>query len=445
MSATLSSRASVHQGAVSKAAAGSTPEQRRRAVYAGGIGSLVEYYDFGVYGYVATTIAIQFFPTSSPTAGLLSTLAVFAIAFVARPLGSILFGHIGDRHGRKPALAISVIMMAIATFGIGCLPTYETIGVAAPLLLVIMRLAQGLSAGGEVSGSAAILAETALPNRRGFLTSATQVGSLSGLLLASAVVGIINWVLTPEQFTAWGWRIPFLLGILTGFVGLWVRIRLQEAEAFKRVEQTGKVAELPVVEVFRTNSVNIAKAFGLTAINFAAYYTVFVYLSIYLQTVGTLTKAQATFSTTTTIAIAAVALVFFGLLSDIIGRKLVIGGSALGFLVLTIPAFKIMQGDNLPLIFGAQVVLGLLEAAIMGAIWAALAELFPTRVRYSGIGLGFNLAGVFVGGSAPYISTWLIQATGDKISPAYFLMAVSVITLATLMTVPETAKKAMPE
>lgn len=444
MSATLSGPASLDHAATA-AAATSTPEQRRRAVFAGGIGTLVEYYDFGVYGYVATTIAAQFFPTSSPTAGLLSTLAVFAIAFVARPLGSVLFGHIGDRHGRKPALAISVILMAVATFGIGLLPTYASIGVAAPVLLVVMRLAQGLSAGGEASGSAAILAETALPNRRGFLTSATQVGSLFGLLLASAVVGIVNWTLTPEQFNDWGWRVPFLLGILTGLVGLWVRMRLQEAEAFKRVERAGGVAELPVVEVFRTNSLNILKAFGLTAINFAAYYTVFVYLSIYLQTVGTLTRAQATFSTTATIAIAAVTLAFFGLLSDIIGRRIVIGASALGFLVLTIPLFKVMQGDNLVLIVGAQILLGLLEAAIMGAIWAALAELFPTRVRYSGIGIGFNLAGVFVGGSAPYIATWLVQTTGDKTSPAYFLMAVSVITLATLMTIPETAKTRMPE
>lgn len=444
MSAALTGSAGFSHDTVA-AAPTSTPEQRRRAVFAGGIGSLVEYYDFGVYGYVATTIAAKFFPTSSPAAALLSTLAVFAIAFVARPLGSVLFGHIGDRHGRKPALAISVIMMAVATFGIGCLPTYEAIGVAAPILLVIMRLAQGLSAGGEVSGSAAILAETALPNRRGFLTSATQVGSLSGLLLASAVVGLFNWMLTPEQFAAWGWRVPFLLGIATGLVGLWVRMRLQEAEAFKRVERTGNVAELPVVEVFRTNSVNIAKAFGLTAINFAAYYTIFVYLSIYLQTVGTLTRAQATFSTTATIAIAAVTLAFFGLLSDVVGRKIVIGGSALGFLLLTVPLFKLMQGDNLVLVVGAQILLGLFEAAIMGAIWAALAEQFPTRVRYSGIGLGFNLAGVFVGGSAPYIGAWLIQATGDKTAPAYFLMAVSIITLVTLLTVPETAKKRMPD
>jgi MFS transporter, MHS family, proline/betaine transporter len=418
--------------------------QRRRVVYAGAIGSVVEFYDFGIYGYAATTLAALFFPSSSPAAGLLAALAVFAIAFVARPIGSVLFGHIGDRMGRKPALALAVIMMALATFAVGLLPAYAAIGVAAPSLLFVARLLQGLSAGGELSGAASILAETALDHRRGLMTSTTQVGALVGLLMASAIVGILNLVLTPQQFTEFGWRIPFLLALPTGLVGLYIRSKLEDSPAFERVLNKGEVASVPVIDVFRENFPAMLKATGLTAVNFAGYYIVFVYLTIYLQTVGTLSRAQATWSTTATLVVAAVTLPLFALLSDVIGRKPVIAGAGIGFLVLTFPLFKVMQGDNLTMIVAAQIVLGLCEAAIMGAIWATLTELFPTRVRYSGIGIGYNIAGVLVGGSAPYIATWLVSQTGDKSSPAYFLMAVSAVTLLTLLTVPETAGRKMP-
>jgi MHS family proline/betaine transporter-like MFS transporter len=419
--------------------------QRRRVIFAGSIGSVVEYYDFGIYGYTATILAPIFFPSSSPTASLLATLAVFAIAFVARPIGSVLFGHIGDRHGRKPALALAVLAMALATFVIGLLPTHASIGIASPALLVIARLLQGLSAGGEVSGAASFLAEAAPANRRGLMTSATQVGSVLGLLSASAMIGLMNLILTPQQFAEYGWRIPFLLGLPTGLMGLYVRNRLEDSPAFRKIEKRGEIVPLPIVELFRTSFVPMVKGVGLTAANFAGYYFVFVYLSIYLHTAGTLTRAQATWSTTATLIVAALSLPFFGLLSDVIGRKWVIGGSALGFVLLTLPMIKIMQGTNLTMIVAAQIVLGLCEAAVLGAIWGALSELFPTRVRYSGVGISFNIAGVLVGGSAPYIATWLIQQTGDKSSPAYFLMSVSAVTLMTLLTLPETARRNMPE
>jgi MFS transporter, MHS family, proline/betaine transporter len=422
-----------------------TPIQRRRVIFAGTIGSVVEYYDFGVYGYVATTLAALFFPSSSPTASLLATLAVFAIAFVARPIGSVLFGHVGDHYGRKPALAIAVLLMALATFAMGLLPTHATIGLTAPTLLVAARLLQGLSAGGEVSGAASFLAEAAPANRRGLMSSATQVGSVSGLLLASAVVGVMNLILTPQQFADYGWRIPFLLGLPTGLIGLYVRNRLEDTPAFRKLEQRREVVSLPTVELFRTSFIPVLKGIGLNAANFAGYYLVFVYLSIYLQTAGTLTRAQATWSTTAALIVAAVTLALFGLLSDVIGRKWVIGGSSVGFIVLTLPMFEIMQGSDMMLIVAAHAVMALCEAAALGAIWGALTELFPAHVRYSGVGISFNVAGVLVGGSAPYFATWLIQQTGDKSSPAYFLMAVGAVTLLTLFTVPETARRKMLE
>jgi MFS transporter, MHS family, proline/betaine transporter len=348
-------------------------------------------------------------------------------------------------YGRKPALAIAVLLMALATFAMGLLPTNAAIGLTAPMLLVAARSLQGLSAGGEVSGAASFLAEAAPANRRGLMSSATQVGSVSGLLLASAVVGVMNLILTPQQFADYGWRIPFLLGLPTGLIGFYVRNRLEDTPAFRKLEQRCEVVSLPTVELFRTSFIPVLKGIGLNAANFAGYYLVFVYLSIYLQTAGTLTRAQATWSTTAALIVAAVALALFGLLSDVIGRKWVIGGSSIGFIVLTLPMFKIMQGSDMMLIVAAHAVMAVCEAGALGAIWGALTELFPTRVRYSGVGISFNIAGVLVGGSAPYIATWLIQQTGDKSSPAYFLMAVGAVTLLTLFTVPETARRKMLE
>jgi len=419
--------------------------QRLKVILAAGIGTTVEFFDFAVYGYVATTIAALFFPQSSPTAGLLATLAIFAVAFVVRPIGGILFGHFGDRYGRKPALAVSVVAMALATFLIGLLPTYDTIGVLAPFLLVVIRSLQGLSAGGEIGGAAAMLAETSPDKHRGFISSATQVGSLAGLLLASAVVALTTLSVSKEEFASWAWRIPFLLALPTGLIGFYIRSRLEEAPAFKEIERSGEIAQLPVAEALRTSSKLVLKAFGIAAADFAGFYIVFVYVSIYLQTVGKMTRLQATWSSTATLLVAALALMGFGYLSDRIGRRAVIAASCIGFLIATLPMFHLMQGESLALAVLAQIVLGLCVACIMGPLWAILAEMFSTRLRYSGICLGFNLAAVLIGGTSPYIATWLISHTGDKSAPAYFLMAMAVVTLLTLLTVHETAQKPLPK
>jgi MHS family proline/betaine transporter-like MFS transporter len=418
--------------------------QRRKVVLAAGIGTVVENFDILLYGYSATTIAELFFPHSSPMAGLLATLAIFAVAFVVRPIGGILFGHFGDRYGRKPALAVSVIAMAVATFFVGILPTHATIGDTAPLLLVMIRLLQGLAAGGELGGATTMLAESSRDDHRGFITSSAQVGSLGGFLLASAVVALTNLAFSKEQLTEWAWRIPFLLALPTGLVGLYIRSKLEEPLLFKQIEKSGKLARLPVIEAFRTSFTLVLKAVGICAVDFAGIYIVLVYVSIYLQTIGKMSRVQATWSTSATLLVALLALPVFGRLSDRFGRRPVLAASCIGFLILTIPMFRVMQADNLALAVLAQIVLGLCVACIMAPLLATLAELFPTRVRYSGICLGFNLTAVLVGGFSPYIATWLIAETGDKSAPAYFLMAMAIITLGTLLTVRETAGKPLP-
>lgn len=421
-------------------AAALTPTERRRVVWAGFIGSTVEFYDFGVYGYLATTVAVLFFPSVDPVAALLSTLAIFAIAFVVRPIGGILLGHYGDKFGRKKALALSVIAMAIATVITGLLPTYAAIGIGAPILLLAARLLQGLSAGGEIGGAATMVAESAPNNRRGFLCSSSQAGSLAGLLLASAVVGLTKLACSPEQLASWGWRIPFLLALPTGLIGLYVRRRLEDSPAFERISREGEVARVPILEVFRHNRGPVLKAFGVAAVDFAGYYVVFVYLTIYLSKEGPLSASAASWSTTATILIAAVTLPMFGLLSDRIGRRKVVTGAAIAFVVLPLPMFMLLSGSSPALAILAQIVLGLCVSAIMGALWATLAEMFNTKVRFSGMALGFNVAAALVGGTAPYLSQWLIGAFGSPIAPAYFLIVMALVTLGTTFTLRETAR-----
>ena len=417
---------------------------RRRVILAGGIGSAVEFYDFGVYGYLATTTASLFFPQSSAGAALLATLAVFATAFVIRPVGSVLFGHVGDRIGRRPALAFSVIAMALATFAIGLLPTAASIGTAAPLLLVVIRLVQGLSAGGELGGAATMLAEASSDRDRGLVCSVAQIGALMGLLLASGIVSMTDMLLSPDDMLAWGWRVPFLLALPTGVVGLLIRRRLEEGAAFLRIVDEGAVAHLPIVQVFRLNSGSLLKTLGICVLVFVGYYLVYVYLTIYMQQQAHMSRAAATLSTSLTIFMAVLALPCFGLLSDRIGRRPVIAGSGISLLILPLPMFGLINSGTIGLAVLAQVVLGLCVAAIMGVLWAAIVELFPTAVRYSGVGFAYSLAAALVGGTTPYLAAWLTHVTGNVNAPAYLLMASALVTLLTLLTMHETSGRSLP-
>jgi len=408
-----------------------------RVVFAGAIGSIIEYYDFGIYGYLSASLAAVFFVQGDPAAGLLAAFATFAAAFVLRPLGGLIFGHIGDRIGRKKTLAATVIAMALATFAIGILPTYAAIGAGAAALLVVGRCVQGVASGGEIGGAASYVAECSPAHRRGLLCSTTQLGALFGALLASVVVTLFTTVLGDAAMTSWGWRVPFLIGLPLGLVGLWIRARLEDSPQFTDLAERGQVARAPIAELFSVGRAALARTLGLSVLLFAAYYVVYVYAATHLQETGGFSALTAFWSTIVTLAVSCLLMPLFGALSDRVGRKPIFLGASIATLVLVFPGFIAMDGHGVALAVLGQVVLGVPESALMAVAFSAFAEMFPARIRYSGIALGFNLASMAVGGTAPYICTWLIAKTGDPLAPAWFLAAAAVVTMLTTFTLRE--------
>jgi MHS family proline/betaine transporter-like MFS transporter len=322
------------------------------------------------------------------------------------------------------------------------LPTYAAIGVGATVLLVLARCAQGIAAGGELGGAASFVSEYSPNTRRGLMCSTVQMGALGGALLASLAVTLLNTVLGEQAMTDWGWRIPFLLAIPLGGVGLWIRSRLADTPRFAALEEKDEKSRTPVVALFREQPGPLLRCIGLSILLFSAYYVAYVYVNIHMQTVVGMPANTAFWSTTLTLAVAVAAMPVFGALSDRVGRKPVFMGGTIAALVLPVPVFLLFDAGGAVAI-AAHVVLGLVDSALMGVAFSAYAEMFTTRVRYSGIALGLNIGAAAAGGTAPYICTWLVDVTGSNLSPAYFLMATAVVTLVAALGMRETAGTAL--
>jgi MHS family proline/betaine transporter-like MFS transporter len=410
----------------------------RKAVTGASIGNAVEWFDFAIYGFLATYIAAKFFPAGNDTAALLNTFAIFAAAFFMRPLGGFVFGPLGDRIGRQRVLAVVILLMSAATLAIGLLPTYEAIGVAAPLLLLFFRCLQGFSAGGEYGGGAVYLAEYAADERRGLIVTFMAWSGVVGFLLGSITVTVLQAALPAAAMDSYGWRIPFLLAAPLGMVGLYIRLRLDDTPEFTRLSSTDSLAKRPLREAVTTSWKSILQVIGLFLIFNVGYYVVFTFLPTYLIKTLEYSKTASFTSITLASLVALVLILPFAALSDRVGRRpMLIAGSAL-FVVFAYPLFLLLNSGSLAAAISAHCILAAIESVYISTAVTAGVELFATRVRYSGFSVGYNIAVAGFGGTTPYVVTWLTSTNG-VMAPAFYLMIAAALSLLTVLGLRETA------
>ncbi len=413
-----------------------------RAISASLIGNALEWYDFTVYAFLAAVIGRHFFPSTDDTVVLLSSFAVFGVGFVARPLGGILIGLLGDRFGRKPALLFTIVMMAMGTGLIGVLPSYASIGIAAPILLVGARLLQGFSAGGEWGSSASFLVEWAPQNRRGLYGSLHPASIFLGQLSGLGTTAVLTSGLGTAVMTDWGWRIPFLIGAFVGPLGLLVRRTVDETPAFKRAAMEATAADMP-----RPTSIwlTLVHAFCLVAVQSVVVYTFFSYFPTFMQKYLGLTADQALWSTTAANAVVMVTCVLSGAASDKIGRKPLMMAHCIAFLFLTYPliALLLQTGASMTVIVLIHMTLGILTGLFLGSFPAALVEFFPTRQRLAGLGTAYNLSSMVFGGFAPFVATWAITQTGSPSAVSGYVIFGAILSTVAVWRLKETAHTAL--
>ncbi|MFJ3233981.1 MFS transporter [Streptomyces sp. NPDC086787] len=418
----------------------------RRAVGASALGNCMEWFDFGVYSYLAATIGKVFFPGASPAAQLVSSFATFAAAFVVRPLGGLVFGPLGDRIGRQKVLATTMIMMSAGTFAIGLIPGYATIGIAAPVLLLLARMVQGFSTGGEYGGATTFVAEYAPDRRRGFLSSWLDFGTFVGYALGSALVTVLNLALSDAEMLSWGWRIPFLVAGPLGVIGLYIRLRLEESPAFQQQldeherELAQKSAGREIKSIVRNQWRPLLICMGLVLLYNVTNYMVTGYLPTYLT--ETLHRSSSSADALVLLGMLWIVLLitFLGRLSDRVGRRPVYAVAAAAMIALAVPSFLLIKADGWwPPVLGV-LVLATLLACFAAPSAATLPALFPTAVRYAAMGIGFNVAVSAFGGTTPLFTEALVNITGDDLMPAYYLMVAGAIGLLTVKFLPESAQ-----
>ena len=409
----------------------------RKTVVAGAIGNMLEWYDFALYGYFAPVFASLFFPSEYPSVSLISAFGVFAIGFLARPLGALLFGYVGDTVGRREALAWSVILMSIPTCGVGFLPTFDAVGVAAPLALTFFRFLQGLSVGGEFTGSATFLVEHAPSSRRGYTGSWAGFSAQIGALLGSAVSTLVMLSVTEEALHQWAWRIPFVLGSLIGVVGWYLRRRIAESPAFEHARQAGDLSATPIHDVFTSQRVALVRLIGLVWLHGVAFYLLYVYLTTYLMMMTSVPRGIVLTINTICMALLAILIPVMGHLSDRIGQKLLLLVGAAGLTTTSYPLFLLLSTSQPAFILTAQLLLTGLVACYMGPFFAATAALFPTAQRYTGLSVGYNIGSALFGGTAPLVATLLIEWTGNSLAPGIYLSFSGLIALTVVWTLPK--------
>ncbi|MFD4613721.1 glycine betaine/L-proline transporter ProP [Streptomyces sp. NPDC058440] len=425
----------------------------QRAVKAASLGNAMEWFDFGIYSYLAVTIGHVFFPSGNGTVQLLSSFATFAVSFLVRPLGGMVFGPMGDRIGRKKVLALTMIMMAIGTFAIGLIPSYASIGFWAPFLLILFRLVQGFSTGGEYGGASTFIAEYAPDRRRGFFGSFLELGTLAGYIGAAGLVTLLTALLSNAGMDSWGWRVPFLVAGPIGLIGLYLRLRLDETPAFRKLEDDSvhraseaastveATARGDLTKIFRNHWPTLVLCVCLVGAYNITDYMLLSYMPTYLSDRMGYSETHGLLILIATMVVLMLLINQVGKLSDRLGRKPVLMTGMLGFLLLSVPAFLLVEQGSLAAVSAGMLMLGLSLVCLLGTMSAALPALFPTQVRYGSLSIGYNLSASLFGGTTPLVITALISVTGSDLMPAYYSMAAALVGVISVACMKETARR----
>lgn len=406
--------------------------QRRRAFIGATSGHLIEWYDYGVYGFLAVYIGQAFFVSEDPTTSLLSSFAAFALSFFIRPLGGLFFGPLADKVGRRKTLITVLILMSGSTFLMGLLPTYDSIGIAAPILLVLVRCVQGFSAGGEIGTITSFISEYAGPGRRGFSTCWLMVTAVLGLVLGGAVANGMTWLLGAELMQEWAWRIPFMVAGPMGLVSMYIRLKLEDSPEFLALQKAGETSKAPLREVWQWKR-SIALVFFIITLHSSIFYLVLTFSSTYMSRILKFDSGVTLLYVFIASLCAAFVMPFGGMFTDRYGRKpflLVVGTLAT---LAMFWFFKSAPGATPASFFLPLITVAILFGLYASSAYATMSELLPTRVRSTGIAVAYNIPVAIFGGSAPFISTWLIQQTGDITSPWYFYIGTGLASLIALI------------
>ena len=408
--------------------------EAKKSTAAAAFGTFLEYYDFSCYGYVAAMLSTRFFPSDNPTVSLLATMAVFGSAFVVRPFGGIFFGLIGDKFGRKASLLATVILMGVISTCIGFLPTYEKIGIMAPILLVIFRLLQGFSAGGEIGSAASYIREWAPPERRSLYVSFIPSIAVLGKACAAGAAGLAAAMFV-DQNSDWAWRTPFLLALPLMLGCLYLRLKIEDSPEFSQLAKSGGLSQSPMKELFSSYRASVSKLFCCSLVQNIGTYIGTVYVAVYLKMFLKMPTASVGLTVLIAITCAALLIPVFGYITDRVGAKKMLAASYIGYIVLSYPMYKLMGQGSLGLTIFALVVTMIPYTLCQAGSYAMYPELLPTRVRSTGVSFAHSLGAVIGGGVMPYLVTMMIDKTGDVMFPTYLLILTGFLGLATLASI----------
>ena len=431
------------------------PKTIRRAVGAAAIGNVTEWYDFGVYGYLATTIEQVFFSGLPPAMGTIATFGIFAVSFLVRPFGGLFFGPLGDRIGRKRVLSLTVILMALGTFGLGVVPSYAAIGLASPMLALLARLVQGFSTGGEYGSAMTFIAEYAPDKRRGFFGSWLETGTMTGYAFGATIATILSATLSEPDLLSWGWRIPFFIALPLGVVGLYLRSKLEDSPAFEQlVKDSEKREGTPIGQELKAVFTRHWPGLLLCMVLVATWNITNYMLTSYMPTYLTKTlpdNNQSGIDTTTSHVLQIVVLVVLmvllpviGRISDRVGRRPVVLTGCVAMVVLSFPSVMLIRGDSATSVFGGLMLMGLMLAMFSATLPSTLPALFPTHIRAGALSIGFNISVSLFGGTTSTVMGSLVLLTGDLNWPAYYLVAAGVIGVVAILLMRESANQKLP-